>query len=230
MSSNKSETADGTAHDSNDLRSRAGSAIQAARSRTRAGTLAIVAGGILLARAFRSKGRLRTAVQGLAGLALVGIGLRRRLSPGGTFETGEEGSPAAGLDEEHLGTPTRTEHAREGVSNPRDVDEEPDVDRRTGPDEGSVGFTDEGGDEPRSKPHVEGDQDPRRDVGDEPEVDVSESAMADEPSEATGPDPEQAEPTQTEDTEPEARPPEDASHVEADADEADASSEDDEAA
>lgn len=229
MSSNKSETADGTAHDSTDLRGRAGRAIQAARSRTRAGTLAIVGGGILLARAFRSKGRLRTTVQGLAGLALIGVGLRRRLSPGGTFET-EEGSPGHGLDEANLGTPTRTEHAREGVSNPRDVDEEPEVDRRTGADEGSVRFTDEGGDEPRSKPRVEGDQDPRRDVGDEPEVDVSESAMADEPSEAAGPDPEQAEPTQTEDTEPEASPPEDASHVEADADESDASSEDDEAA
>lgn len=51
------------------------------------------------------------------------------------------------------------------------------------------------------------DRDPRVDRTDETvEIDVSDPAIADEPGEAVGPDPEQAEPTRTESTEPERDP------------------------
>lgn len=54
------------------------------------GTLAMLAGGALLARAVRSGRRSRTLVQGLLGAALLTVGLRQRLS------TDAESAPATG--------------------------------------------------------------------------------------------------------------------------------------
>ncbi|RQH03099.1 hypothetical protein [Natrarchaeobius oligotrophus] len=80
--------------------------------------------------------------------------------------------------------------------------------------------------EPRSKPGMEDDdaQDPRRNTDDDAvSIDVSETATADEASEATGPDPEQAQPAQTDAIEPEEEPAEDASHLRVEPDDAEPS-------
>lgn len=201
--------------------------VSALLGRSRLGTVALVAGGALLVRALRAETRPRRAIQAVAGLALLGLGLRQRLAPdtgsdagrpGSNGEDGDDGPDSTGTGTD---TTTRTAHAVEDTTNPRDVSQEPDVETETGLDEGSVQFTTDHEAGPRSESHreeaAEGEGDPRdSDETDAVEVDLSEPAMADEPNEATGPQPEQAEPASTEETEPEASPPEDASHVQAD--------------
>ncbi|WIV66608.1 hypothetical protein [Natrialbaceae archaeon AArc-T1-2] len=163
------------------------------------GTLALLAGGVMLTSGLRALARRR--VGGVlklgVGAALVGVGLRQRRS------SGEDEGPMA----------TEREPAGEGRIDTTDV-------------------TFGEGKEPRSKPDLEGDaDDPRRDTDDEPvEIDLSPSATADEPGEAVGPDPEQAQPTRTEDTEPEESPDEDVSHREADVPDAESESESDDSA
>lgn len=106
-----------------------------------------------------------------------------------------------------------------GDVNPRGVSNEPDVATKTDPDEGPVQFNTDQDAGPRSKPHLDGASadDPRRhEEEDGVDIDISEAALADEGSEATGPDPEQAQPASTEGTEPEPTPEEDVSHVQAD--------------
>lgn len=85
--------------------------------------------------------------------------------------------------------------------------------RRSGT-EGTASASGERGDRNAPSPDA-GAGDPRtRD--DDPTVDRPTGRIADEPGEATGPDPEQSQPVQTEDTEPEFSPPEDSSHMESD--------------
>jgi hypothetical protein len=95
-------------------------------------------------------------------------------------------------------------------TNPRGVSEEPDVETETDPDEGDVRFSTDQDEGVGAKPHLDGDanEDPRVPDEDEPvtddhvDVNLSEAAMADEASEATGPTPEQAYPSR-EGTDPE---------------------------
>lgn len=186
------------------------------------GSGALLAGGTLLAGALRARGRGgRTALQGLAGIALVGVGLKQRRA-----------------GDEEIEDPSSKEHSDDDVSaeadaaiqlhdvdqqaegNPRDVSNEPDVE--THEDEGDIQFSDEQDIDPRKEPDLEDEEgvsDTRRnDVGEEEEaeveVDISEAAMADEPNEAAGPSPKQAQPT-TEDGE---TVPDDASELKVDPD------------
>lgn len=176
-----------------DLRSRAKQVGSTVTKHGRSGSIAAVVGGVLLASSLRTmrRNRGRATLQALAGAALVGFGLRQR----------------------------RSRSDRSAGTNPRGVSGEPDVETETDPDEGRVQFTDEQDDEPRQRPHIEeGPEDPRyhEEEDDEVDIDLSEAAMADEASEATGPAPEQAQPAETEGTEPEPTAEEDASHEQAD--------------
>ncbi|ELY92612.1 hypothetical protein [Natrialba taiwanensis] len=153
------------------------------------GTLPVVGGAILALSGIRSllRGRLRSLPIGAAGLGLLGYGLRKRREEGSAQtalasfgETTEESVP---------GDETADEDASSGIEF---VDDEEKAASPTG-----------------SKPELDSDEhDPRRNTDDDDhlEIDVSESATRDEVSEATGPDPEQAEPVQTEATEPERTP------------------------
>ena len=198
----------------------------------RLGPIALLAGGGLLARAIRSatRSRRRAATQGLFGAALIGVALRRRRSAAETEAGVDEllggasgadaavektvSDDAAAARERH---DVRNQQRAESGSNPRGVSEPLADDASTAADEGDVRFTTDG-EEPRSKPDLDGPTDPRYrgDEGDGVEIDLSEASLADEASEATGPAPEQSQPVQTEDTEPESSPPEDPSHTEAD--------------
>lgn len=188
------------------------------------GTASLLGGGLLLLSALRSLGRgqLRALPKGAAGAFLLDYGLRtRRSSEASTLVPGvddiEEKTEATELADEAWSVAERlggTDDDRgEGLDSVR---EEASGSR--------IEFTDDAADaEPRSKPDDEGDAgDPRRDTDrDGTEIDLSDTATADEPGEATGPDPEQAEPTQTDATEPEETPDEDASHETVDRDEDD---------
>lgn len=159
----------------------------------------------------------------LIGAALLGIGLRQRRSTEDASTAGEDMQSGPGIGIKETADDAHTARERDDVlhqdeTNPRGVTGEPDVETVTEPDEGDIQFTVEG-EEPRSKPSLDDEvrTDPRSDKSDESvEIDLSETSMADEASEATGPTPEQAEPAQVEDTEPDHSPPEDTSHMEAD--------------
>lgn len=239
MSGSSTNDADRTDHQhaSNPLFARTRRALSRLFGGTRRGTIAMLAGGALLARARRTSGRLRTALSALAGIALVGYGIRERLA-GGT-RGAADGPPADRLedrtgaaDDGSQGTEAMRSESHTGT-NPRDVSQDPDIDTETEADDGSVQFTTDQDASPRSRPHrddPEADRDTRRESSegeDEPvEVDISESAMADEPNEAAGPDPTQAYPSQVEDTEPDPSPEADTSHVEADESTTDGTDED----
>lgn len=161
--------------------------------------LPVVGGSAVLLSALRSLGRgqLRAVPKAAVGAALFGYGLRNRRSSG----------------------PETFAPSTDGVESPTTETDAPDSAR----DETSgsrIEFTDDGDDsEPRTKPDdVAESADPRRNTGDGVEIDVSDSAMADEASEATGPDPEQAQPTRTDAIEPEDLPDEDGSDVNAEPD------------
>ncbi|MFD1563511.1 hypothetical protein ACFR99_08110 [Haloarchaeobius amylolyticus] len=195
------------------------------------GTLPLVGGGLVLAAAIRSltANRPRAIPLGIAGGALVGLGLRNRRSsgepePGEGVPDVEGGTAGKQTSDEASAAANRVDAGRVSEVQPDgEIADEPELDETR--DEGSeVEFTEGTDDDPsRSRPDLgAAEKDPRRDTeSDEVAVDVSNSAMADEESEATGPDPRQAQPTQTEDTEPDESPAEDASHMKADPPDAD---------
>ncbi|WP_265108734.1 hypothetical protein [Halosolutus halophilus] len=206
-------------------------AVAAARGGARNGALALAGGGVVLLSAVRSlaRGQPRAIPKGLVGAGLVGVGLRQRRSGDrSTFqprtdeiEGGTEGKAVS--DAAHAAA----ERPDSGRESQIDASGEIDDSSQLG-DEGDTGskieFTDDAAEsEPYSKPGVEGgEEDPRRDTGDDSvTIDVSDSATAEEMSEATGPDPEQAQPTQTDAIEPEETPSEDASEMQVDPDEDD---------
>lgn len=233
MSTHRTETSERKERgDETDATSRAKRVASTVTRQGRNGTAAVLTGGALLVRAVRApRSKRKAAVQGLVGAALLGLGLRQRRSGGGTptggdgtAERDDEGKEVS--DEAHAAR-ERDDVLHQSEANPRGVSGEPETETATDPDEGAIQFTDEQDDEPQSQPHIdeEDPMDPRYDdVDDEAaEIDLSEASLADEASEAVGPDPEQAMPAQTEDTEPESSPSEDASHMQADAaDETDA--------
>ncbi|QFU82637.1 hypothetical protein [Natronorubrum aibiense] len=188
----------------------------------------LLGGGVVLLSALRSLGRgqLRAVPKGIVGAGLLGYALRNRASSdSSTFEPtldeidgGTEGKEVS--DQAHAAA-ERLDAGRESqIDAGGEIDDSAQLgDER---DEGSrIEFTDDATqEEPRSKPDVDGADDPRRDTDDESvEIDVSDSAMAEEVSEATGPDPEQAQPTQTDAIEPEETPEEDASDMKVEPDE-----------
>lgn len=95
MSANHSRPTERTEFD-DEPRTGGGGAVDAAIRRARDGTIAAIAGGALLARALRASSRRRRLVQALAGLALVGVGLRQRLAGGGSAR--DRTSPSGGGD------------------------------------------------------------------------------------------------------------------------------------
>ncbi len=190
------------------------------------GTLPLVGGGILLAAAIRSlaASRPRAIPLGIAGTGLVGVGLRKRRASRQEEESGpptvRDGSEGKETSDEASAAAERADAGRVSEIEPDgEVAEEPEI-GESEPDGSEIEFTDEHDrSEPRSSPNLESeaDEDPRRETEtDGVTVDVSDPAMAEEESEATGPDPEQAQPTQTADTEPEESPAEDASHKKVD--------------
>lgn len=193
------------------------------------GALSMAGGAVLLLWAVQSLARrqLRAIPKAIAGVGLLRVGLRkRRASERSTFEPDvldEESAKTS--DEAHTAatreTPDPGEQPREDPASDAETADTEDED-------GKIEFThDEAGDreEPRSKPDLDAEaEDPRRDEDDEEvEIDVSESALADEASEAAGPSPEQAQPSQTDATEPEETPEEDASDMKVEPDDADES-------
>jgi hypothetical protein len=166
------------------------------------GRLSLLAGGVLLARAVRSfrksRSNTRPLLAGLAGAGLLAVGIRQRRSGGSeTDETKQEDDEAA-APREQSGVLNQSE------TNPRGTSGEPDVEVENR--DGDVEFTEEQDIGPSHQPDLEdeaGVEDPRRDQGDETEVDLSEAAMADEASEAVGPSTTQAQPAQTDTVEPE---------------------------
>ncbi|SIR67078.1 hypothetical protein [Natronorubrum thiooxidans] len=193
--------------------------------------VSLLGGGVLLLSALRSLGRgqLRAIPKGVAGAGLISYGLRnRRSSESPPFEprvdeidSGTEGKETS--DEAHAAG-ERLDAGRESqIDANGKIDDSAQLgDERDGGEGSRIEFTDDAADTgPRSKPDDVGESDdPRRNTDDDAtEIDVSDSAMADEVSEAVGPDPEQAQPTQTDATEPEETPSEDASHMNVDPDE-----------
>ena len=195
----------------------------------RDGRLAVVSGGLMLLSTLRSvaRGQLRAIPKAAVGAGLVGIGLRqRRTAEPTTFEPDldevEGGTDDKETSDEAAAAAERPDAGQESqIDAEGDVHEEPQLGEAD--DDGSeIEFTDDPEEgEPRSKPDADtGDEDPRRTTDDEKtEVDVSDTAMAGEVAEATGPDPEQAEPSQTDATEPEETPEEDASDMKVEPDE-----------
>ncbi|WP_440763566.1 hypothetical protein [Natronorubrum sp. DTA7] len=212
--------------------------------------LPLLGGGALLLSALRSlkRGQFRAIPKGVVGAGLLSYGLRnRRSSESPAFEPStveiEEGTDGKETSDEASAAAERTDSGRESqIDAEGTIDESAQLGEEV--ETGSrIEFTDDAEqDEPRTKPDHGGDEeDPRRSTDDdnEPvEVDVSDTAMAEEVAEATGPDPEQAQPSQTDAIEPEETPEEDASDMKVDPNEdadstsdeseADASDEDDE--
>lgn len=162
------------------------------------GWLAIVAGGGLLARALLGARRrpLRAAIQGTVGAGLLGYGLRERRAA--DPESGDDEQESAEA-EAHL---EQSKVLHQSEQNPRGTSDEADVEQQT--DAGNVEFTEEQDSGPHDEPHLdaEGDIDPRTEAGedlqgDDADVDLSEASMADEASEATGPNAEQSQPATT---------------------------------
>ena len=171
-----------------------------------------LSGVLLLVAAARTAGedRRRAAAFGLAGGALLGVWFRREAGDGPTTP-----DPAASEDvsAEAAAHREQSKVLHQSETNPRGTSGEPDVERETDPDEGDVQFTTDQQEEQGPKPSLseEADvEDPRRPGDgddDHVEVDLSEAAMADEASEATGPTTEQAYPSM-EGTDPEPSSPE----------------------
>jgi len=145
----------------------------------------------------------------LTGCALLGIGLRQRRaggpSAGASGATGRDRSQS-GDEETSVEAAAHREQSEvlhQSETNPRGVSGESDVETETGADEENVQFTTEQDEGAKAKPTLDGgeEEDPRRPEKEDPatpadhvEVNLSESSMADEASEATGPDPEQTYP------------------------------------
>lgn len=215
-------------------------AVSVATNSARDGKLAVLGGGLLLLSTLRSlaRGQLRALPKAAAGAGLLKFGLRQRASSGPTtFEpsTDEIEGETDGKetsDEAHAAAERPDSGQESQIDESGEVAESAQLGDTD--DEGSeIKFTDDPDEtEPRSKPSAEKeDEDPRRNTDDDTtEIDVSDTAMAEETAEATGPDPEQAQPTQTDSTEPEETPEEDASDmkVEPDDDESEDETDDEE--
>lgn len=99
MSANSSQTTERTEFEGereDDRRRLLDRATDLAARRARDGTLAMLAGGALFARAVRARTRWRAVAGGLAGLALVGLGVRQRLSGGDAREREQPTPPGSG--------------------------------------------------------------------------------------------------------------------------------------
>ncbi|GAB7019772.1 hypothetical protein [Halostagnicola bangensis] len=203
------------------------------------GSLALAGGGAFVLAGVRSivRGRFRAIGQLALGGGLLKLGQYQRRNRDGTAVERALDLPGA-LDGEEDDEPSSDEtdgktssdeaHAateRHDLGRVSQTDAEGDVSAdaefgaaREDDSESEIEFIEETDAEPRDRPGVDAENDdPRRNTGDERvEIDVSDSALADEPAEATGPDPEQAQPSQTEGTEPEGTIEEDASHMRAD--------------
>lgn len=191
----------------------------------RNGMVTALAGGLLLADAARTvrRDKLRAGVFALGGGVLFGVGLRQRRSEESASTNGDDGmtkrddTESTGVNDgerkvsdEARAHRERSDALHQSERNPRGVSGEPDVETETDPDERDIQFTTEQEVvETAPKPHLDSDeQDPRHNE-DDPEtadghvtIDLSESAMADEASEATGPADEQSYPAR-EGTDPE---------------------------
>lgn len=207
----------------------------------RKGVLALFGGGALLLSALKSlrKGQVRGVLKAGAAAGLLRYGLRNRgSSEAETFKPTLD-EIESGSDEKDVSDAAHAAAERPDSGQESEIDAEGDVHESAQlGDEGETGsrveFTDdeEMDEEPRTKPdHVGDEEDPRRETdedGDEAvEVDVSDTAMAEETSEAVGPDPEQAQPAQTDAIEPEETPDEDSSEMKVEpGEEADSTDED----
>lgn len=185
--------------------------------------LSLLGGGALLLSALRSlgKGQLRTIPKVAAAAGLLGYGLRqRRSSEAETFQPTLD-EIEGGSEDKDVSDAAHAAAERPDSGQESEIDASGDVHESAQlGEEGETGsrveFSDDAdADETRTKPdHVGDEADPRRDTdGDAVEIDVSDTAMAEETSEATGPDPEQAQPSQTDAIEPEETPEEDASEM-----------------
>lgn len=174
-------------------------------------TIRALAGGILILAAVRTarRNRRRAGMLALGGAVLLGGGLRRRAldTPSDSEDDGvntKSTEARANLE--------RSDVLNQSEKNPRGVSGEPDVETETGPGEGDIQFTTEQEvDETETKPDLDGsaEEDPRLHDQDDPDttddhvdISLSESDMADEASEATGPNDEQSYPA-SEGTDPE---------------------------
>jgi hypothetical protein len=219
--------------DLEELESPIGDAASVAADALESGTLPLIGGGLALAAAIRSMAakRRRAIPLAIVGTGLVGFGLSNRRSRGESgIETGmsdiEGGTEGKETSDEASAAAERVDSGRESeIQSDGEISAEPGIDDPA--ESGSaIDFTEEPDeDESRSRPDLGAEEEePRRETDtDGVAVDVSDSAMADETSEATGPDPTQAQPTQTEDTEPEESPADDASHMKVDPPDADES-------
>ncbi|SFS46740.1 hypothetical protein [Halostagnicola kamekurae] len=196
------------------------------------GSLALAGGGAFVLAGARSlaRGRFRAIAQLALGGGLLKFGQYQRQQRGGTAieralgRRGGDETTANETDGKALSDEAHTAAERHDLGRTAQTDEDGDVSadaelgasRNDDPDS-DVDFSEDTDELSRSRPGVEGEGDPRRSTDDDAvEIDVSDSALAEEPSEATGPDPEQAQPSQTEGTEPEGTVEADASHMRAD--------------
>ena len=169
----------------------------------RDGSLPITAGVALLIGGRRNRSR-NTASRVLAA-ALIGIGIRQRRHHRSLTESTAPDEGAHGS----TGTVEQRADSHRGDKNPRGTATDPEINREEQSSERSVEFTDnqkESAASPTLKTESGGD--PRID-SDTTTVDISEAALADEASEATGPSSVQSQPTQTDAIEPEETPEED---------------------
>jgi hypothetical protein len=207
MSTQSPEPADATETrgGTTDRQSRPKRALSTVRRRDEDGTLASLAGGLLLTAAARSalRQRRRSGVLAVLGVALLGVGIGRRRSAGSAdaqrYDTA--GATAHGTGSDLVG-PSQT--------NPRGVSGETAVGADA--DRGDVQFTTGGADAASGpKPHLDpadpedpryADADDPETAGDHVEVSLSETKMTDELGQVAGPDEEQAYPA-SEGTDPE---------------------------
>jgi len=195
-------------------RTRANEIVSNVTEHSPSGSASMLLGGALVVRALQSQRKGRSLLYALGGAGLVAFGVRRRRS-----RTDESTQESDHLDAGDTGTSEQRSDSHQIDINPRGTDDEPDIETETGPDEGSIQFTEDRPEEPRAEPDLDepAPEDPRLDDDDDiTEIDLSEAAMADEASEAAGPAPEQAQPVQTEGTEPEPTPEADSSHMDVD--------------
>lgn len=191
-------------------------AVRFLTDRTRDGSLPLIAGAALFARSLRPS-RSNTLLHGLAGTALVGVGLRqRRARADGQADAPDDSDVPTGSSEQRA-------ESHQPETNPRGTDGEPDVATDTEPDEGRIQFSEDQPDGWGSVPDLDqpADEDPRLDDEAATEISLSEASLADEASEAAGPAPEQAQPTQTDEIEPEETPEEDSAEKKVDPEDAD---------
>lgn len=217
MSTHRTETSERKERgDETDAASRAKRVASTVTRQGRNGTAAVLTGGALLVRAVRApRSKRKTAVQGLVGAALFGLGLRQRRSGGGTPTGGDgtaerDGEGKEVSDEAHANRMASSDLSQT-ETNPRGVAGEPEVETETDPDEGDVQFETEHDDEAERRPQLEQSdtEDPR--LADEEnsgidddhvEVSLSETEMTDELGKVAGPEDEQAYPAR-EGTDPE---------------------------